>query len=1200
MLWTIAAFEARQRLRLPSTKVYFLLNFVSGLLFLMASGGAFKGVNVGIAAGGRTLVNSPFALHTFITLTSYFSLQITAAFMGQAIVQDFESRAAPLFFTMPVTRREYLAGRFLGALAALVVVFSSIGLGCFVGTLLPGVQPSLLGPNRLMAYVWPYVVGVLPNVLFTGAIFFSLAALTRKIRSVQAAGVVLLVGYLIAASLMAKIENHAISALVDPLGLNATYFAVEHWPIAEQNTRLVPFTGLVLQNRLLWLGIGAAMLALAYARFRFDPSADAGAGRRAPSSEPRAKEAPLPLPSAWSAGPAPAAMTPMRYVRLLLPLTWLTFKETVKHLNFLIIILAGLLTMILGAQSMGAMFGTATHPVTYAVLEITAGTFSLFLTAIIISFSGELVFREREARLSQITDALPIPTSLPFASKLLALFMVQALLMVVVMATGIGIQLAHGYTHFELGQYATELFGVRLVRLCLVSVLALTVQTLVNNKYAGHTVMVVYYVAVAFLPRFGFESHLYQYATVPRYVYSDMNGYGHFAQAILWFSLYWTAAAVILGVVTSLAWIRGEDHGIRARLRIAKERLQRPVLAVIAVAALAFAGLGRYIHHNISELGRYRTQTQAETLGVETERLYAARAAEPSPRIEGVSITCEVFPAERRFEAKGTYRLKNRTDASITRVLVHVPADAAVKRLSLGKVEKAARPDATHGYWDFDLDTPLAPGAETTLDFSLGYHARGFANEERERSRLAENGTFIDSSFFPRLGYMRAEEISDDDMRKKHGLPPRPRMADLDDPAGRQHNYVSADADFIDFDATVITSADQMGVAPGTLDRTWEEGGRRGFHYRSPGKILGFWAILSARWAKHVDRWNGVAIEIDHHPTHGYNVARMAEAVKASLAYFTAQFGPYQHDMVRILEFPRYQAFAQSFPNTIPFSERVGFIAKVDPAKEDDIDYPYYVTAHEVAHQWWAHQVIGADVQGATLLSETLAQYSALMVMKERYGAGKMRRFLRYELDRYLIGRGTEKKKELPLARVENQTYIHYQKGSLAMYALQDRIGEAAVNRALAGLVRTWGFHGPPYPRSTDLVAALREVTPPEQRSLVEDLFETITLYDNRAISASCTTHEEGGKRITLRVSAKKLRADELGAEHEVPLDELVDVGALDEHGEPIALEKRRITTGEQEIELHAPRCPQKAGIDPLNVLVDRVSDDNVVRVEKR
>src|SRR5207244_2733444 len=128
---------------------------------------------------------------------------------------------------------------------------------------------------------------------------------------------------------------------------------------------------------------------------------------------------------------------------------------------------------------------------------------------------------------------------------------------------------------------------------------------------------------------------------------------------------------------------------------------------------------------------------------------------------------------------------------------------------------------------------------------------------------------------------------------------------------------------------------------------------------------------------------------------HPYNVQRMVDAIKATLDYATANFSPYPQKVIRIVEFPRYASFAQSFPATIPYAESIGFIAEVRPHDPDDVDYPTFVTAHEVSHQWWAHQVVGANVQGATFLSETLAEYTGLMVMKHRYGADAMKRFLR-------------------------------------------------------------------------------------------------------------------------------------------------------------------------------------------------------------
>ena len=167
---------------------------------------------------------------------------------------------------------------------------------------------------------------------------------------------------------------------------------------------------------------------------------------------------------------------------------------------------------------------------------------------------------------------------------------------------------------------------------------------------------------------------------------------------------------------------------------------------------------------------------------------------------------------------------------------------------------------------------------------------------------------------------------------------------------------------------------------------------------------------------------------------------------------------------MRIIEFPRFSragGFAESFPNTVPFNEAIGFTAKVDDHDPKDVDYPYFVTAHEVAHQWWAHQEMPANVQGAEFITESLAEYSALMVLKQKYGDAKMRRFLKYELDRYLLGRGTEQKQEQPLVRADGAAYVHYQKGALTLYALQDAIGEAAMTTRCRRSCKRWHFAGP-------------------------------------------------------------------------------------------------------------------------------------------
>jgi ABC-2 type transport system permease protein len=288
----------------------------------------------------------------------------------------------------------------------------------------------------------------------------------------------------------------------------------------------------------------------------------------------------------------------------------------------------------------------------------------------------------------------------------------------------------------------------------------------------------------------------------------------------------------------------------------------------------------------------------------------------------------------------------------------------------------------------------------------------------------------------------------------------------------------------------------------------------------------------------------------------------------------------------------------------MPYSESIGFNANTDDPEK--IDWMTYVVAHEMAHQYWAHQVIGADMQGGTMTSETLAQYSALMVMKHLYGPDKIRRFLKYELDKYLQGRQTDVVEEVPLERVEEQDYIHYRKGAVVMYLLQERLGEAAVDRALARFDARFRFKGAPYLRSVDLIDEFRkEAKTPEQQQLITDLFERITLYDLKVTGAS-TRKDKDGWTTTLTVAADKYYASGKGVETKARLGEPIEVGLFAARPglgafsakDVIVMGREPIRSGVQKIILHSKMKPEFAGIDPYNFYIDRNSDDNVRAVD--
>jgi ABC-2 type transport system permease protein len=446
--------------------------------------------------------------------------------------------------------------------------------------------------------------------------------------------------------------------------------------------------------------------------------------------------------------------------------------------------------------------------------------------------------------------------------------------------------------------------------------------------------------------------------------------------------------------------------------------------------------------------------------------------------------------------------------------------------------------------------------------------------------------------------------LQDRAKRRKYDLPAELRPAPLEDDSARAFNALRRDSDWVNSDITVSTSADQLAIAPGYLESESVAGGRRTVRYRSDAPIQNFFSVQSARYALAKDRWKNVELAVYHDPSHAYNVERMMTAMKASLDYFTANFSPFQFRQARILEFPAYADFAQSFANTIPYSEGIGFIADYrDPEK---IDMVTYVTAHEIAHQWWGHQVISADQQGATFLIESLAQYSALMVMEQMYGPEQIRKFLKYELDRYLRRRGGEVLEELPLVRVENQPYIHYQKGGLALYLLKDQIGAERVNEALRGLLAEFAFKPAPYANPRDLLRRFRAVADPEHEQLIADLFEKITLYDVKVTGAKSRRRDDGRWEVALEVEARKLYADGKGLETEAPLAESFDVGAFTiepgrkgyDRQSVIAVERMPVRSGTQTLRIVADREPAVVGVDPFNKRVDRNSEDNLIAVD--
>jgi ABC-2 type transport system permease protein len=223
-------------------------------------------------------------------------------------------------------------------------------------------------------------------------------------------------------------------------------------------------------------------------------------------------------------------------------------------------------------------------------------------------------------------------------------------------------------------------------------------------------------------------------------------------------------------------------------------------------------------------------------------------------------------------------------------------------------------------------------------------------------------------------------------------------------------------------------------------------------------------------------------------------------------------------------------------------------------------------------------------------------------VMEKKYGEDMVRKDLRYELDRYLRGRAGETRHEPPLVLVQREPYVWYQKGSMVMFALADYIGEDKVNLALHNFLEKNKYATGPFPDTRGFVAALREQTPPELQYVITDMFESIVLYENKAVSATYVETPEKKYKVTLKTSTQKKKSDGSGNETPMPLHDLIDVGVFSgtkEHLKRLDLHKEWISQENSTFEFVVDEKPTFAGIDPYNKLIDRDPADNLIEVEK-
>ena len=1187
MFWRIAWFEIRFWLR--SWMLWVFLVLIALAIF-----GAVSTPNITVfIVLTNTHHNGPWVISSFYAYLSIFILLMSAAFVNSAALRDFRYNTNQIVFSTPLRRRDFLLGRFVGATLVSVIPLLGVSLGILAAKYMPWTDPEQWGAVNWTAHLHAILMIALPNALVIAAILYAIAVVSRNEIVPFIGALILIIGYIASGILLQDIRHEQIVLFADPFGIRTFALTAKYWTVAEKNSIPVAFTGLMLWNRLLWVVIAVVIFVAAYFKFSFtEKSSKAKTVEQEPAGAPAALGRPVVSPARASDS----------WIKLLQSLR-IHLRGMLVSIPFIVIMLAGGINCVVAIIFNGTEgYGNHTLPVTYWLLDLIRQTLYLFVIIMLTFYAGVLVWKDKDERMDEIVDTSPTPEWVFYTTRLVTLVVMVMLIQVGALLVAMGVQAWHHYYRFQVGLYAEELLVRDLSSFLFLAVLAFFIHVLSPNKYFGY----FFYIAFVIVNQFIWQplnvaTNLVQFGNTLNVVHSDMFGDAPYRASWNWYTVYWLLFCGLLVVLTVMFWPRGKQDRWSGRRRNAVLRFRGGWISAGVLCLVAFASTGTWIWYNTKVLNRMVGPKDLQRRQADYEKAYKQYEKLAQPRVRSVKYAIDVFPESRNIVMRGEQVIQNPYLQALNEV--HFTIDPNYDTVIDIPGASLTKDDEKLYYQIYHFDSPMQPGESRTMHFTVKSHNRGFEND-LSTVELVQNGTFFNNTVGPIIGYTAQRQLTDPSDRRKYGLKEIDLMPPLEANCTDdcRETYLGGHSDWVDVSTVISTSGDQIAIAPGSLIREWQDGGRNYYEYKLDHQSLNFYSFMSARYQVAREEWNGIKLEVYYDKQHPWNVPRMMNSIKKSLDYYTKNFGPYAHKEARIIEFPRVARFAQAFPGTMPYSESIGFIANLN--HPDDIDFVFYVVAHEMGHQWWAHQVIGANMEGATLLSETMAQYSALMVMEKEYGRDTMRKFLKYEMDFYLRSRGAERLKERPLLTVEaNQGYIHYRKGSVVLYYLKEMIGEEAVNRALRKVIHQYAYAQPPYPTSHALVDAFREETPPNLQYLIKDLFEDITLFSNRTLDATAQKRSDGKYDVTIKVEAHKYKADAKGNETEVPVDDWIDIGAFakpekdKKYGDTLYRERVHMTQNNATYTFVTASVPDKAGIDPFALLIDRVPDDNMKSV---
>lgn len=1197
MLKKIIAFEFRYWKKRWMTYIFPLITFISALFIFTMEG---------VTIGGTDVLyrNCPNNINLIYIVFSTLLPLFLNSFVGSAITRDYENKFDQILYSTPISRLKLLIGRFIGSAWIISLIFLSILLADIVAKIMPWADKDLLGPVRFDAHLQSFFLLALPNIFIIGSLLLLISSWTKNITKSFLAALVFYMTYQIVLGINDEINNKTVACLVDPYGFIPVYYITKKWSAFEKNNLLFPIDWRYIANRAIWIAVALGLWVLAYTSSKFSL-------QRQPTLKPEKKEVFKPT----TLGKIYFDYSTSSQIRHIFSQCWSEFKFIIRTPVFLILMgmilifqLSGIVQDLLNDR-LSSLANSYNVVSDLSDLGVMSTLILTFVTAIVM-------WKERDAKMNEIYDTMPTPTYTYFFGKLLAVWGINICIGIMLSLYGIIYQVVEGYTIFDFPVYFVELFLKPSFQAFCIVVLAAFFQVIFNNKYVAFFALCITVIAqpFIFLQWLKIQSNMIGILpNTPNMVYSDFYGYGPYLKNYLAFMLYWLLIYGVLAMITYLFYKRGYLHTFKERWEEAKFRLSKGKIVFLPLVVIAL-GYGFYIYWQTQVVNKYWSRKEQNKRTALYEKKFKKLENSPNLKVFDADYTIDLEPKKRAYTVRCRLKLTNNEAEPVKEIYINNDLNFPFK-ISIPNANLISSDSSTLvNFQTYQFKEPIKKGDTTTLEYVYNEYHQGIANELKN-GRLMPQGTFIDfSDFTPFVGYDRNKEMEDKSDRDKYGLPVKAENFPKLERNCSQHCMVDElgiPALWTNIHSVISTTEDQMAIAPGSLIKHWKEKGKNYYEYKLDQPSPFFFSIVSGNYEIKRESSAGVQCEVYYLKQHYHNVNEMMKSLKKSIAYYSEHYGTYKHKQARIIEFPRFASFAQAFPGTMPYSEAIGFTSDlVDNPK--DVNDIFHVVAHEMAHQWWAHQVSGAFMQGCTLLSESLAEYSSLNLLELEYGRDMMAKFLKESNNGYIFGRASESKKESSLLEQDGQGYIRYQKGSIILYGIQQLLGVETMNKILSNLVTNYAYKEPPYPTAHVLVDDIYTHTPDSLKETFRDGLERIIIFQNNIKKTASKKLPNGMYETSIDFTISKLSSDPnakqtknvkdiaIGNSKEAPIRDYFDIAlyskAVDKsrYGKFITSKRFYLTNKENKLTLLSKIKPDKIVIDPYFIHIHKDPEDNM------